>query len=309
MSYKTIFPFIFAFLLISHKAKAQDYQLSYANTDVYNIDSLFNQSVFSLGISTFLKDIFALPTYGQDFLPNNFFHLIEFLYHGQKTGKDALFVRSVLRLYHNKIKATPYINVYAFCDLLGQLPSLLEPYFVIDSTKALGSLKEVIYEIQYRSFMTQFDEFKTSPDTFLKNLSAQIEDAAELRKLVMLFLDTTLSKLIWSPADQFDTWQSTKLIADQLHALYKRNIISDLDDLNSLCITLLERYCFFLDIASSHFDIQTFEKIKEDINNCRTPLLDLEEQESLIETKLQRFTRCLMEVEAKARAREAGIVV
>jgi hypothetical protein len=40
-----------------------------------------------------------------------------------------------------------------------------------------------------------------------------------------------------------------------------------------------------------------------------TPLLDLEEQEDMLETKSQRLARCLFELEAKARARESGIVI
>jgi len=299
---------IVATLLTSHSGKAQDYQLPYTKADIPGTTAFFSRSVFSNGIGSFF-DSFNMPAYALDFLPNNFSHMLEFLYQGNKTGKDKLYVKSVLRLFSNKIKSGPYINAYTFSSMLEQLPALLEQHFVIKTDKALDSLKDIIYAIQYQSFKEQFPEFKANPESFLSDLSTQIEDAAELRKIMAVFLEVSLSKLIWSPTDQIETWHNTKAIADQLAILYKRTIIADLEDLNSLCITLLERYCFFLDIAGSQIDAATFEKIRDDISRCRTPLLDLEEQESLLETKINRFTRCIIELEAKARAREQGMVL
>lgn len=300
---------IFIALLTSHSGKAQDYQLPYSSADTPGTAAFFARSVFSNGISGFFTDVFNHQAYAEGFLPGNFFHMIELFQHGNKTGKDRLYVRSVFRLFSNKIKACSYINAYSFADLLSQFPALLQSYFTVSSDCAVTSLKDIIYEIQYQTFKTQFPEFKASPETFLTNLSQHIEDAAELRKMVMLFLEISLNKLVWSPEDQFDTWQCAKLIADQLSALYRRSIIADLDDLNSLYITLLERYCLFLDIGGSHIDIMTFEKIKQDIHSSRIALLELPEQEDLLETKLHHFMNVLSRLEAKARAREQGMIV
>lgn len=309
MYHKLILSIIIASLLTSHNAKGRDYQHHYSSMDIPGSNAFFARSVFASGIGDFLKDTFNAPAYAEDFLPNNFFHMVELLHHGNQTGKDNVYVKAVIRLFANKMKASTYINAYAFSDLLAQLPSLLERHFVIKSENVLSSLKDIIYELQYQSFKSQFPEFKSNPETFLSNLAQQIEDAAELRKLMNLFLEVCLNKLIWSPQDQLETWHATKMIADQLTSLYQRTIIADLEDLNGLCITLLERYCFFLDVAGSQIDISTYEKIKDDITCCRTPLLDLAEQEDALETKSQRLTRCLISLEAKARARESGIVV
>lgn len=309
MYHKLILSIIIASLLTSHNAKGRDYQHHYSSVDIPGSNAFFARSVFASGIGDFLKDTFNAPAYAEDFLPNNFFHMVELLHHGNQAGKDNVYVKAVIRLFANKMKASTYINAYAFSDLLAQLPSLLERHFVIKSENVLSSLKDIIYELQYQSFKSQFPEFKSNPETFLSNLAQQIEDAAELRKLMNLFLEVCLNKLIWSPQDQLETWQTTKMIADQLTSLYQRTIIADLEDLNGLCITLLERYCFFLDVAGSQIDISTYEKIKDDISCCRSPLLDLAEQEDALETKAQRLTRCLISLEAKARARESGIVV
>src|ERR1700733_1961839 len=310
MNIKIAHCILFAFLLISHKANGQGYQLSGGLTPAASNYAKLSRSVFSCGVGTFLKESFNAPTYPQDFLPYNFLHLVELLEYGIKHNKDALYIRSVLRLFSNKIKACSYIDAMeAFPELLAQLPPLLEPYFVINADRVFTSLKDIVYHIQYQHFKEMFPQFKINPESFLENLAEHIENAAELRRLMQVFLEITLSKLIWHPEDQFKTWQNVKMIADQLAALYKKTIITDQEDLNSLYIALIERYCFFLEVAAPYINIKTFEQIRQDMHTTYTPLLDLEEQEDMLETKAQRLTRCLLELEAKARARESGIVI
>ena len=307
MNTKLLFSIITVILLTSHNVKAIDYQLPFSKSDVPGTYEYLSRSIGQCGSKIFIKEILNHPSYIET-LANNFHHLCEYLRIGNKSGKGAVYVRAVMRLFTNKLKAASYINAYAFSDLLEQLPELLAPHFTIKADGMLGSLKDIIFEIQYHAFKEQFPEFKANPETFLSNLAEQIEDAAELRRVMMVFLEISLSKIIWAPEDQFGTWLTTKAIADQLATLYQNSIVTDVEDLNSLCISLLERYCLFLDIAGAQIDIATFQKIKEDINVCRTPLLDLEEQEALLETKAQRLMRCVMELEAKARARETGMV-
>lgn len=310
MNIKVIVSILFAFLLISHKAKAQDYQLSTLPTQAATNYAHLSRSVFSCGIAPFLKESFNSPAYAQDFLPYNFLHMLELLEYGNKNNKDTLYIKSVLRLFSNKIKACSYIDATdALPELLAQLPALLEPHFVVNADQVFTSLKDIIYHIQYQHFKDMFPQFKINPESFLENLATHIENAAELRRLMQVFLEISLSKLIWHPEDQFKTWHNVKTIADQLAALYKKTIITDQEDLNSLYITLLERYCYFLEITAPCISIQTFEQIRQDMHTNYTPLLDLEEQEDMLETKAQRLTRCLLELEAKARARESGIVL
>ena len=285
-------------LSLSNRAKAEDYQLPYSVS--------FAESVFSGGINHFLKNVFSNPLYAQDFFPNNPEHINELL---AKTGKDKKYVKSIFYLFSNKMKACSYINAYSFSHMLSQMSILLEPSMAIEASRSVESLKDIIFEMQYHTFKTQFPEFKLNPESFLTNLSQEIADAAELRKVFTVFLEISLNKLIWNPEDQFESWQNTKIITDYLVELYRKNMLMTIEDLNSLFITLLERYCFFLDIAGTRLEVATFEKIKDDIHNNYTPLLDLEEQEQYIESKMQRFMRCIMEQEAKARAKELGLVV
>lgn len=308
MNTKLSLSIITVILLTSHSVKAKDYQLPFSNADVPGSYEFFARSISHCGNKIFIKDIFNHPSYIDSFLPNNLHHMAEFLQNGNKTGKDGVYVRAIIRLFANKLKGASYINAYAFSDLLAELPELLAPHFTVKADGMLGSLKDIFYEMEYHAFKEFFPSFKANPEAFLSNLAQQLEDAAELRRVMMIFLEIALSKLIWTPEDQFGTWLTTKAIADQLVTLHEKTIVTDVEDVNSLCISLLERYCLFLDIAGAQIDIETFQKIKEDMNICRTPLLDLDEQEALLETKAQRLMRCIMELEAKARARETGMV-
>lgn len=295
MNLTHLYKVVLVCLIISHSSKAKETQQ-------------FNHSVFSGGIGNYLQYDFDAIDYTEDYLPNNFFHFIELLKHGLETGKNRAYFKSVLRLFADKIVRIPYRNAYDFNTMLVQLPPLLEVPFAVKNDLAFTSLKDIIYEIQYQQFKANFSLFKSSPETFLENLSQEIEDASELRKLLFTFLQLSITKLIWSPEDNIATWHNVRHISDQLAVLHQKHIIADQDDLNSLYITLLERYCFFLDLAGSSMDIVTFERIKEDVSTNRINLLELEEQEELIETKMHRFTRCLADVEAKARAYDKGLV-
>lgn len=291
----------------SHNAKALDNQLPFT---LLSKEQRFTRSVFSEGVIPFFTDVFNDPLYAKDFLPNNIhFHLLEFLHHGNTLGKDAIYIRSVLRLFYNKLKALPYVNSYSFAELLCQLPDALERYFVVDTERVLGSLKNIMYELQYQAFMNNFAEFKTKPETFLGDLSQQLENAAELRKLIILFLESSIDRLIWSPVDQFETWQQVKTISRLLGILHERTIIGDLEDLNSLFVALIERYCYFLDLAGDQISSETYDKIRTDIHHDDLPLLTLSEQQECIETKIQRISRCLFEQESRALACESGIIL
>ena len=88
MNTKVFYSIIIAALLTSHSGKAEDYQLPFSNADIPGTYSYFSRTVFPGGVRSFLKDIFNSPAYAEEFLPNNFTHMVEFLHHGNQTGKD-----------------------------------------------------------------------------------------------------------------------------------------------------------------------------------------------------------------------------
>ena len=134
-----------------------------------------------------------------------------------------------------------------------------------------------------------------------------------LRKTMLVFLEGSLSKLIWSPIDGIGTWRSVKTIAQQLATLMDHSIITDVDDLNSLYITLVERYCFFVDIASLDLPTPFYEEVKKDIfASAQHSLFTTEEQDELIQSKKDRLLTAIMSAESQAheiRLKELSVVV
>lgn len=270
------------------------------------------------GITIFLKDTYNHPSYSQDFLPNNFSHLLQFLDHGKKSDQPRSFVKSVMRLFSNKVKGSYYINAYAFSEMLEQLPSLVEDHFTPERN-GCTALQQSINDMLYTSFLEKFSFFKKSPEEFLDELSHNIVktlhqdttdiSSAELQAMVIKLLELCLTKLVWCPEDHIYTWQSVKTIANQLSTLMDKNIITDSEDLNDLFITLIERYCFFLDISGTDMPIEYYEQIKSDIASHSYPLLELEEQEPLMEKKSDRLMRAVLESETRVRAHAYGITV
>lgn len=274
------------------------------------------------GIQNFLRHTFSHPLYSQEVLAHDFSHLIQFLQHGKRMGQKRTYCKSVLRLFTNKLKSTPFVNAYAFHNMLKDLPEMLNSYFIIFKLADINPAKLVVHEVSMNHFANQFSLFKDNPNLFFNDLSQHIIDALnsnyqiseeisieELRKTILILLEIGLSKLVWTPEDTIETWELCKKISDQLSVLMETNIICDPDDLNDLFITLVERYCYFLEITGADLPVEFFEKIKQIIASESLLFLDMEEQEQSIETKAERLIRTLKESEAKARARQAGIIV
>lgn len=267
------------------------------------------------GIKKFLRHTYNHYEYGLDFLPNNFSHLLQFLRKGKESHQKRAYVQSVFRLFSNKLKSSQYVNAYAFSNVIEELPKLIGDYFLtIKTKKDLEAIQAQINEILYSRFLSQFKSFKSNPDDFLKILSADIATTVdqqevhqtndpvsieELRKTMLAFLEVGLGKLIWNPEDQDDTWLSIKHIANDLSALYEHSIIIDQDDLNDLYRTLIERYCFFIEITGEDLPIEFFDRVKKDINNQSLLFLDLEEEED-VESKSDRLLGVLTRAHQKA---------
>lgn len=305
-----LLPFIVSAIItiVSCNLKPEDFQYK----DAQDFQEFLAPIDFSSdqSFSDFLQRSYNQPCYAQDFLPNNFDHLIQFLEHGISSHRPRIYEQHVVRLFANKLKSCGYINAAALSHLLGKMPVLLEPYFVIPKRFELHVLQEQIHSLLYARFAEKFSLFKSSPassfdDLFgnvsFNELSGEILNTLsnpqdeydvsmdELRKTVLLFLETALSKLIWSPEDGIETWRSVKTISEQLALLVNYNVILDLEDLNGLYITLIERYCFFVDVAGSHLPEKFYQEIKEDIAHNKMLLLSLDEQDECLQTKRDRL--------------------
>lgn len=264
------------------------------------------------GIITFLGTTYNKPAY-TEVLPNNFSHVIQFLEHGQKTKQSRSYAQSVLRLFSNKEKACTYINADSYCFLLERMPTLMQPYFTVHKSDRRTYLHQELNSLLHTAFSQKFSHFKSDPTSFLQNLSLELLEilytehtddvqAESLRKTLLIFLDAGLGKLVWSPVDTTNTWESVKNISRNLAACKENGILDDAEDLNGLFITLIERYCFFLDIVCVDLPLSFYQQVKADIAQSTDMLLTLEEEQGEIETKKERLVRALDCGEAQVRA-------
>lgn len=275
------------------------------------------------GVRGYLCNAYNKKEYSQDVLPHNLAHCIQFLEHGKNSKQNRAYIKSVFKLFTNKIKATPHINAYAFSAMLEQLSGILADYFIITRFDSFDKHKEVITDILYASFLSKYDMFKKNTQEFFETLSQEILDTMhndlvvaqenaitiELRQAIIRFLELGLSKLIWSPEDHQAIWPSIKKISHQLEALLDRNIIEDANDLDDLYWSLIHRFCYFLEITGSSLPVDFYEHVKNEMATQPLLMLELEEQESLLETKAKWLMRALLENQAKVEADKHGIVV
>lgn len=273
------------------------------------------------GVHHFLTQVFNNHRYAQDILAHDFSHLGQFLTHGKSMEHKRTYAKSVFRMFGNKLKATPFVNAYAFSGLAKDLPALIRDYFIVFNSGDLNPAKATVEDLLYSSFINSFTTLKERPDQFFNDLSNEIvhtlnnkyhllDDLTldEVRTSLLKFLELGVNKLVWDPADRFATWENCKTIAHSFHTLLELNIIADPDDLNDLYITLIERYCYFLELTASELPVSLYEQIKHDVASQQLFFLEMDEQEPGLETKAERLIRSLIDGEAKARAREVGIM-
>lgn len=283
-------------------------QINYNNQDSSQDIDLFRKFLVPIhanhsSIKKFLVNTFNSSYYGE-FLALDFSHITSLLSFYDQTQEPKRYIRSILRLFSQKIKSCSYINSYAFLKFLDQLSLILYPIF-IDNTQSNVKqkynhlhIKSQIKECLYNYFLNNFQNFKKDPSQELEKLSVKLSSIAtenlnkdnnqdkdisnlELQHNIIRFLELVLNKLIWSPKDQTESWENLKSIAQRLEKLMINNIIPDIETLNENYWSLIQRYCYFLELFAILLKIETIESIAREVKDKNLPLWTLEEQESL----------------------------
>lgn len=273
----------------------------------------------SEGTHTFIKHVYNHPEYATDFLPHNFTHVLQFLQHGKQTKQSRIYTKSVCKFFAKKENELSYINPYSYDDMLKQLPDLLEYQFESKTKTDIVANNNTIKEILSTS-LQKFSPNAQSPEQFFDGVAQEIMHAFgdkksndevsenQLRQVIVRFIDNGLNKLIWSPDDQKEIWTSIKNISEHLATLTESNIIDTTDDLDDLYWSLTNRFCYFLENMGQYLGPSFFQAVKDDLQNRSLFMLQLEEQEDLMTCKTERIARSLFAAEAKARARQLGLI-
>jgi len=322
-NYIAVFFMVYAFF--SYSQNVHHYQPSHNFAQEIGKSSIdpFMPIIFNpMGINSFLTSIYNRPDYGTEFLPNNFSHLLQFLQHGIDTQQGASYAQSVVKLFSNKIKSGSYVNAYVFNDMLGALGTILPHYMVTPKPRSPKKLQLSVNDVLYSSFLSQFDFFQRDSKKFFNTLSHDIltslnyelsgsqkrMETEQLRQTVIRFLELCASKLIWSPEEPADIWQTVKNSSQALAHLLKVHVIEDIDHLDDLLWSITHRFCFFVDLTGADLPIPFYQNIKQDLIRNEPLLCKLEEQEKFIRSKADHIMQAALAGEAKARARESGII-
>jgi hypothetical protein len=312
-------------MFFSSNATKQDYQHSsnFAQEIGRSKVDLFLPVTFTpAGVDYFLKQVYNRPEYGTEHLPHNFSHFLQFLEHGVQTEQSASYAQSVIKLFSNKLKSASYVNAYVFEDMLLPLQNIIKHYFVGPKPRTAAQLKTSINDVLYTSFLSQFDFFKKDPKKFFDSVSREILTSLnyelmgsvqevqkeQLRQALVRFLELCTGKLIWSPEEPADVWQSVKKTCSHLARFTHDGILQDADYVDDLFWSMTHRLCFFIDLCNTSLPASFYHAVQQDLFKKNVLLCKLDEQEKVITSKSDLLMQALVAGEAKTKAYEHGIV-
>ena len=285
--------------------------------------SLKNEDNLIISIQQKLRN----PEYTREILPNDFSHLSQLLTFGHNNTQSTLYARSVINSFTNLLKRSQYVNSKAFSVLLENLPMQLMPYFSLPASRAYiadsalydasftDRFGATVNSMLYSKFSSEYESFRQDPNAFLRSIGTNIVTIAQeemmqtqVRQSFIRFCEIALSKLIWDPAAQEATWSITKKISDQLARFLELNILDDTNDLEDLYATLLNRYCYFIEITATDMTPSFFASIRNDLKSNDLVLFALNEQDTILEPKLAYMQRTLIDAETASYRHHAGLV-
>ncbi|HLJ30861.1 MAG TPA: hypothetical protein VKU36_00335 [Candidatus Babeliales bacterium] len=306
--------FSFVCTLFSHSINANSFQEK--NNNASPQDNLI------ISIQKELKT----PQYRKNVLPHDFSHFSRLITFGTDTQQPPAYLRSIIKLFSNMLKSSHYVNAHAFSQLLETLPQFLAPYFSLHQSQAyitdsalydatfVDRFKATVNTMLYAKFSNEYDAFRQDPDLFLQHISSHIVAMAheelvqeQLRQSMIRFCEIALSKLVWNPIAQEETWHITKKIAEQLATFLEYNILDDTNDLDDLHWTLLNRYCYFIELTTGDMPAEFYQAVRSDMQRNDIVLFALQEQDYIVEPKRSYMQRTLLEAETSVLAQQIGL--
>lgn len=311
-------------LLLMHNANALDNQqkessFSTKETTLQNKD---------FGISDFLKLTFNHPLYGRETLPTHLRDLQILLSQGRIVPNPVPYTKALFKLFGNKMKGSPYISAYALLELLEQLPTSLD---YLTALKPLDVAPVHYYDdlhnLLYDAFLTKFDELKTNPDAFFNTLTNNVvslvsqrlnkpafeitknETIEDVQPMLVRFIDTAISKLMWNTKEPANIWVTTKGIATELESLYDKEFIGDLSDLDDLYWSLIHRFSLFLDLAANNLPLELLHDMHNEVVSGNLVMLSIPEQEGYLDSKKKILEAALTSAISKRLSYEHGIFI
>jgi hypothetical protein len=274
-----------------------------------------------IGFREYLNKFFNDPAYAVEFLPHHLDKPVcQFMRWSKQSRQNLPYISAYLRLFTNKIKAAPYMTAAPVITITQEMPEYLKDALTEQPISLFTKLKKLVKRLLFTAFNAHFEYFKTEPNNFFDTLANDIVkevkesefmqaelDKEQLKSTAVHFIDTALSKIIWSPLDQTDAWDSFKRLSDNLNALKEQEIITE-DDLDDLLNTLVERFIHFLELAGSDLLMESVIAMESDVACDSCVVCHVSEQEEDLLSKKQRLLGALSTTRAKIAAGSLGII-
>ncbi|KKP28587.1 MAG: hypothetical protein UR12_C0017G0015 [candidate division TM6 bacterium GW2011_GWF2_30_66] len=322
-----IFPFLCLLINYSHNLKTKDLQYINIENDFNRISkNPFVPIEFTpKGLNSFFENIYNKDWYADEFLPKNFLHMTQFLQYGKNSQQSGAFLKSVLMLFSNKLKAATCINSYAFLELLEIMPELIDQYFKAPEINIFEQNKSLISDLMYNNFLNNFNNFTKDPKFFLDNMSDNIlaslktnsyitetidthVDIEHLRQTICKFLELSIGKLVWAPQDHKNIWNLFYKTSKSIENFSNKKIIDDLDNLNCIYWSLIHRFCDFLKLTGNELPIEFYVNFNNKILSSQLSMFQIDEQEIAITSKETHIIQSLLTAQAKAQAYKKSIL-
>ncbi len=260
----------------------------------------FNQD----GISYYFKYVYNHPEYIH-YLPYNLSHMIQFLEYGTKAGQAEAFAASVVKLFMQKIKATPYVDAESFVEFLPRFSTAIKPYLEKKEATFLQDMQNVLKERLTNVFAKYFSYFQKNPDGFMTALAEQIAkqtnhqytaqhiEIEQLKKDILRFIEICANKLVWSSKDDLQVWYTCNKLAQESQQCLDQNVITNQEAHDDICWSLIHRFCYFVELAAPTLSKEFYDQVLEDLKTKPLVLTALEEQEDAITTKRAHLAACI----------------
>ena len=180
----------------------------------------------------------------------------------------------------------------------------------------------------YNNFLYNFGDFRKDPKIFLdimsenilKMLSNQTNNKQQteiieahvnlehLRQSVSTFLELSLSKIVWSPKDHKNIWNLFSKIEKALEEFYNKKIIDDIDKMDDIYWSLINRFCDLLDITGNELPIEFYANFNNKVLSSQLAMFQIDEQEIAITSKEAHLVNAIISGQAKAEALKKGII-
>lgn len=248
------------------------------------------------GIEHYFKYVYNHPEYAH-YVPYNLSHMIQFLDHGSKNGQSEAFAVSVIKLFMQKIKASPYVDAESFVQFLPKFAQAMQPYLQKKEATFLQDVQDVLKDRLTNIFTKYFSYFQKNPDGFMTSLSEQLAkqtnqlctqqhiEVEQLKKDILRFIEICANKLVWSSKDDMQVWYVCNKFAYETQQCLDKKLLTDQNAFDDVCWSLVHRFCYFLELSAPSLSLYFYEQVINDLKTKPLILTLAEEQEDLMTSK------------------------